>query len=109
VQRHGNAHVEISNGGHWTNHWPNLRGAARLALDQPWLVLAVSGQLKAKAVEIPKSQIPPADMARRTLLHCWLAPAAKIFDGGCGQSASYARFPTFLRLKLNPSRILTKT
>jgi len=48
-------------------------------------------------------------MARRTRLHCWLAPAAKIFGGGCGQSAGYARFPTFLRLKLNPSRILTKT
>ena len=35
-----------------------------------WLVLAVSGQLKARAVEIPKSQISPADTARRTLLHC---------------------------------------
>ena len=41
-----------------------------------WLVLAVSEQLKAKAVEIPKSQIQPAEMARRTRLHCWLAPAA---------------------------------
>jgi len=67
----GPSYIQLLHTDQWFNRATMVSrkpDSARLS----WLVLAVSGQLKAKAVEIPKSQILPTH-----------APA--LLAGACGQ------------------------